>query len=190
MDVAETRLRKFSIFLWLSLLFKPLRRTYGLAQEHQTTHTYLLTWPFFWYKKPPNWVWPSRSTKAKLMKTLWKADWFFLLFFFFLPLPPTITFHCLLLCGRQAAAELELITHLFNRLAEMWTELQTMPEKKAPYALFRGLGEGMENKYGIWSGWMGRNSGNCPFWPFWLTCFSTFMTSEYLTIYRIKGHNK
>lgn len=38
-----------------------------------------------------------------------------------------------------AAAELKLITHLFNRLAEMRTELQRMPEN-TPCAIFKWLG--------------------------------------------------
>lgn len=99
-------------------------------------HTHLLTWPFSWCRKQTNWVWPSRLTKGKLMKTLWKADWFF---------SPSLHYiHCPLQYSRRerrqaAAAEPELITHLFNRLAEMRTEHQRMPEN-TPCALFKWLG--------------------------------------------------
>lgn len=113
-------------------------------------------------RKRPNWVWPSRLTKGKLMKTLWKADWFFSPFLHYI--------HRRLQYSRQerrqAAAELELITHLFNRLAEMRTEQQRMPEN-TPRAPFKWLGPTERRRtFGIWIGCIVWKSGNCTFWPF------------------------
>lgn len=134
---------------------------HNCIRPHMHTRIYLLTWPFSWCRKPPNWVWPSRLTKGKLMKTLWKADWFFF------SLPPSLHyFHRSPQYSRLAAAELELITHLFNRLAEMWIEQQRMARKKHPVLYLNGLGERTENNSGIWIGWIKEKSGNCPVWPF------------------------
>lgn len=107
----------------LSTSFKLLSSVYAFTQLLQTTHTFIdLTF-----------LLAVGSGPIGFDPAAWqKADWFF---------SPSLHYiHCPLQYSRresrQAAAELELITHLFNRLAETMTEKQRMPESR-PCALFK-----------------------------------------------------
>lgn len=134
-------------------------------------HTYLLTWPFSWCRKQPNWVWPSRLTKGKLMKTLWKADCFFPL-----SLPPL---HPLLAQIQQAGKKVggggggsgssrARAHHSF--VLQFGRDEDWAAKNAKTYTLCSiqmAWAEGSESNYEMWKGWIKGKSGKLPILAFW-----------------------